>query len=388
MLSAFDASDVSITYQDNRHLIPFDMKWDIEIENSREKVENAFIDYRTGVLTKSTCHGVADNCLHVSHKMLVHRSQPNLLLQTMRFTWTGFHLHEVDISINPPAPKSSIKKVKTTDSEKEEEFTYRIASGLYAAIIAEILPDSFALKGDEKTKLLSQKIVFGMAKTSEAALEVARKNMKTAQKESDLKLIDDHERAWKDLLHTGIHLDPNDPDPHHIIPRAQLVNSTVHSIMAVTPSKTQTQALGSDYQLVPNSPIMTPDYCYNGVATLHSNSLWKDVQTIDEAFALRDSWQLTLKNHGCDGLVYVFETVMIFLSYLFRREQKACCRQWFSALQVFNLPPSILHLELTQKFSTMKSGFQIFATKIHRSTFISSKKTESNCRKFTSLPEN
>jgi len=37
MLSAFDASDVSITYQDNRHLIPFDMKWDIEIQNSREK---------------------------------------------------------------------------------------------------------------------------------------------------------------------------------------------------------------------------------------------------------------------------------------------------------------------------------------------------------------
>jgi hypothetical protein len=97
--------------------------------------------------------------------------------------------------------------------------------------------------------------------------------------------------------------------------------------MAVTPSKTQTQALGADYQLVPNSPIMTPDYCYNGVATLHSNSLWKDVQTIDEAFALRDSWQLTLKNHGCDGLVYVLKTVMIILSYLFRLEQKVCCRQ-------------------------------------------------------------
>ena len=37
MLSAFDASDVTITYQDNRHMIPFDMNWDIEIEKSREK---------------------------------------------------------------------------------------------------------------------------------------------------------------------------------------------------------------------------------------------------------------------------------------------------------------------------------------------------------------
>ncbi|CAG5088765.1 Oidioi.mRNA.OKI2018_I69.PAR.g11963.t1.cds [Oikopleura dioica] len=302
MLSAFDPTDVSITYQDNRHVIPFDMSWDIEIENSKERLGNAYIDYRTGVLTKSTCHGVFDNCLHVSHKMLVHRSQPNLFLQTMRFTWTGFHLHEVEILINPPTPKSTIKNVKTT--EKTEEYTYRIASGLYAAIITEILPESFLLKGDEKTKLLSQKIVFGMAKTSESALEVARKNMKAAQEQSDLKLIEDHEQAWKDLLHTGIHLDPDDPDPHHIIPRAQLVNSTVHSIMAVTPSKTQSQALGEDYQLIPNAPIMTPDYCYNGVATLHSNSLWKDVLTIDEAFALRDSWQLTLKNHGCSGLVY------------------------------------------------------------------------------------
>ena len=62
-------------------MIPFDMNWDIEIEKSKEKLGNAYIDYRTGVLTKSTCHGVFDNCLHVSHKMLVHRSQPNLFLQ-------------------------------------------------------------------------------------------------------------------------------------------------------------------------------------------------------------------------------------------------------------------------------------------------------------------
>ena len=166
------------------------------------------------------------------------------------------------------------------------------------------MPKVIELRSDEKTGFVGQKITFGTGKTSEEAFGNAKNNMNEVVDLSTNRLIDEHEKSWSDLLHTGVHLDPTDPDPHHIIPTAAIVNSTVYSVLS-----TSTSGVSLMSEVVnpakTTTPLLTPQYCYNGVATLHSKSLWKHVKSLEDAIALRDTWRLTLNNHGCSALIKV-----------------------------------------------------------------------------------
>ena len=84
------------------------------------------------------------------------------------------------------------------------------------------------------------------------------------------------------------------------------IHPKVYSVLSTSPSYIQMDEFSmGDSAHRPSTPLLTPEYCYNGVPTLHSTSLWKNSITLDDALALRESWKLTLNNHGCSSLIKV-----------------------------------------------------------------------------------
>ena len=63
----------------------------------------------------------------------------------------------------------------------------------------------------ENGKTIGQRIAYGLGDTCEDAANKAKNKIESVLDMSLSKLLDEHETAWKELLHTGIHLDPVDP---------------------------------------------------------------------------------------------------------------------------------------------------------------------------------
>jgi hypothetical protein len=98
---------------------------------------------------------------------------------------------------------------------------------LFLAIAIERVSKTIKLQSDEKTGFVAQRITLGIGTTSEEATTIAITSLNDVMNINPSRLIEEHEKAWGDLLHTGIHLDPFNPDPDNIMPTAQMVNSTV-----------------------------------------------------------------------------------------------------------------------------------------------------------------
>mgnify|MGYP000410890506 CR=1 FL=1 len=306
MMGLDDAEMPSVTifHDDVKFDIPIDLKLKPRVTHTVDVTANAMIDYSTGILTKSICTQVESHgCLHMTQKLLVHRSRPFLFIQTLRHTWTGYNLLDGTIDLHWSKPKPPFKEVSTTD-KRFVIYTYKLRLKLFAGIAIERVPKTIELRDDEKTGFIAQRICIGFGGTSDEAAHAALNNIAEVVELATNRLVEEHERAWDDLLHTGIHLDPDDPDPHHIIPTAAIVNSTVYSVLS-TSSTVKQITVDTDSADRPSTPLLTPEYCYNGVATLHSTSLWKHIHNLDDAIALRDSWRLTLNNHGCSSLIKV-----------------------------------------------------------------------------------
>ena len=210
----------------------------------------------------------------------------------------------------------------------------------YIVVVYEIVETQLKLSRDGAKNVI-QRISYKVGSDLEEAAKIAVGKMESVLSIGALQLINEHEEAWKELLHTGIHLDPTDPgkvlsqishcscrvrvivrineldrrqhksDPHHIMPTSYYVNATVYSIMSTSVS-TNSERLAYDESKRPESPLLAPEYCYNANPTLHSNSLWKNPSSIQDAIALRDTWRLTLESHGCSGLVNVSFLIIYF----------------------------------------------------------------------------
>ena len=98
------------------------------------------------------------------------------------------------------------------------------------------------------------------------------------------------------------------------MPTSFYVNATVYSIMSSSVSTNSERIAEFEESKRPESPLLAPEYCYNANPTLHSNSLWKCPDSIQDAIALRDTWKLTLESHGCSGLVNVSNNIFIIIN--------------------------------------------------------------------------
>ena len=81
---------------------------------------------------------------------------------------------------------------------------------LYLAIGVESVEMRVTVKPSEN-KPTGQRIVVTTAESSEEAIKIAKTEMEAALEISVGALVEEHQNAWKDLAHTGIHLDPTDP---------------------------------------------------------------------------------------------------------------------------------------------------------------------------------
>ena len=118
MMGLDDAEMPSVTifHDDVKYDIPFDFKLKPRVARTVDIVANAMVDYRTGILTKSICTQVdAHGCLHMTQKLLIHRSRPFLFIQTLRHTWTGYNMMDGMIDLHWSKPKMPFKEVSSTD---------------------------------------------------------------------------------------------------------------------------------------------------------------------------------------------------------------------------------------------------------------------------------
>ena len=90
-----------------------------------DRSTNAMVDFSSGVLTKSICAQLPNRgCLHMTQKMLAHRSRPNLLIQTIRHTWTEFKALDGEMDLRWTKPKPPLKELKMTD-DRFIGYTYK-----------------------------------------------------------------------------------------------------------------------------------------------------------------------------------------------------------------------------------------------------------------------
>ena len=90
-------------------------------------------------------------------------------------------------------------------------YTRQIRKKMYVAIALEMIEMRLILAKDTKSATIGQRIVIATNDTLDGVLEQARIDMESALGASLGQLVDEHQTAWKDLAHTGIHLDPTDP---------------------------------------------------------------------------------------------------------------------------------------------------------------------------------
>ena len=63
----------------------------------------------------------------------------------------------------------------------------------------------------EGGKNVVQRITYDIGDDLEEVSQSATKRMESVLSVGIAQLVEEHESAWKELLHTGIHLDPTDP---------------------------------------------------------------------------------------------------------------------------------------------------------------------------------
>ena len=107
---------VTILHEEHKFDIPIDLKLKPRVSGTVDVSSNAMVDYSTGILTKSICTQVQSHgCLHLTHKLLIHRSRPFLFIQTLRHTWTGYNLLDGTMDLHWHKPKTPFKEVTSTD---------------------------------------------------------------------------------------------------------------------------------------------------------------------------------------------------------------------------------------------------------------------------------
>jgi len=71
--------------------------------------------------------------------------------------------------------------------------------------------DSILKLSRDGAKNIFQRISYKIGSDLEETAKIAQGKMEAVLSIGALQLINEHEEAWKELLHTGIHLDPTDP---------------------------------------------------------------------------------------------------------------------------------------------------------------------------------
>jgi len=296
-----ESDEIKIIDQDKTVDLGLDFLYRLENGHS-----DLILDYNKGIIQKSTCISTDSNsCNHVTQRFYVHRSR-NIIIQTIRASVFSSHgdIKEKRIDLEQNSKLEEQFESVKSDSQRFKLYCKKQKNddGDYFISFAVENTDKQLKLSRENGKTIGQRIAYGLGDTCEDASNKAKSKIESVLDMSLSKLLDEHETAWKELLHTGIHLDPVDPDPHHIMPTSYYVNATVYALMSTSISVNSERLILSEAKR-PESPLLIPEYCYNANPTLHSNSLWKNPKTISQAVALRDAWKLTLQNHGCSGLV-------------------------------------------------------------------------------------
>jgi len=274
----------------------------LHVKHERQVTIDQIVNYNKGYIMKSICLPVEDACGHISHRFFVHRARTRLIIQTIKSsTFTAGSLPKLTVELTQAQQLRDQFKIEQ-QTAKYIIYTKQLKKKSHVAIAVETIEMRLTLARDVKSATVGQRIVIAANETNAGAIELAQKDMEAALAASLGQLVDEHQTAWKDLAHTGIHLDPADPDPHHIMPNSFYVNATLYSLLSTSVSINSERSIVAESER-PKSPLLAPEYCYNASPTLHSKSLWKCPASIAEAIGLRDTWRLTLQKHGCSGLV-------------------------------------------------------------------------------------
>ena len=219
---------------------------------------------------KSICLPVDDACGHISHRFFVHRARSRLIIQTIKSsTFTTGSAPKLIVELTQGQMLRDQFKMDH-QTGKYVVYTRQIRRKMYVAIAIEMIEMRLILAKDTKSATIGQRIVIATNDTLDGALEQARIDMESALEASLGQLVDEHQTAWKDLAHTGIHLDPTDPgnlqssfqiiyfdlDPHHIMPTSYYVNATLYSLLSTSVS------INSERSIVAESEVVNIIYTF------------------------------------------------------------------------------------------------------------------------------
>ena len=173
------------------------------------------LDYNKGIIQKSTCISTDSNsCNHVTQRFYVHRSR-NIIIQTIRASVFSSHgdIKEKRIDLEQNSKLEEQFEGVKSDSQRFKLYCKKQKNddGDYFISFAVENTDRQLKLSRENGKTIGQRIAYGLGETCEDASNKAKGKIESVIDMSLSKLLDEHETAWKELLHTGIHLDPVDP---------------------------------------------------------------------------------------------------------------------------------------------------------------------------------
>ena len=160
---------------------------------------------------KSICLPVGDACGHISHRFFVHRARKRLIVQTIKSSTfsPGTSIKEKTVEITQGQKLRDQFKL-ADQSQRYTVYSKLVRKKMHLAIAVEDIEMRLTISR-EKSPTLGQRIVLAYNESSEEAIKLAKSDMEEALSVTLGSLVDEHQSAWKDLAHTGIHLDPSDP---------------------------------------------------------------------------------------------------------------------------------------------------------------------------------
>ena len=173
--------------------------------------KSKFVKQPLGYIMKSICLPVGDACGHISHRFFVHRARKRLIVQTIKSSTfsPGNSIKEKTVEIMQGQKlRDQFKLADHTNSYTV--YTKLVRKKMYLAIAIEDIEMRLTVSR-EKSPTLGQRMVIAYNESSEEAIRLAKNDMEDAMSVTLGSLVDEHQSAWKDLAHTGIHLDPADP---------------------------------------------------------------------------------------------------------------------------------------------------------------------------------
>lgn len=358
------AQDAQFNIKEGRAmLLPLPFAPIVSVAKNQESVKEAsVVEYLNGLVHRFQCF----DDYQVKYLYYAHRNYPSVFVQEIQIK--NYRKQLVDLNLVLPriiggwsTATSSVIKIQ----HGSKMIDYQVITGYVpsldhkkfraVSVVYRVIPRVLTLNKRGNTNLNLMTTVYYSKPITKEQYAQTKDNVEKAAIEAMKKVLDEHgaetagdalyafrkqhTKVWNSLWQTGFYISQSKAENAL---NGDKINATIYVVLSHNRAYEFEESITPQRKNQIAHELTYAEGCYDSYHTLQAENLWKDMQSLEEANKVVQSWMLTLEKQGCHNLIragasgIIQSMVLSFGGFRFSNQHLE-----------FNIHPKFLHRDFT-----------------------------------------